>query len=245
MTCRTFWGLTSLAKPVTASRSSRNADYYATLGGCLEDHLQRLACHRAARPACLAQHMVVARAQPATEPHHPHGVTHHALAGREHRAAPTHFPGAVKEGMQGCDERNESQRDERRRRRRGRWGGCTYIILEASQSDISTIRLSPSPRHLESGTIASLRRTVAGKFRYETPLAEDELLQRVEPFHFPMACLRRTAPPRVLTFPCQYGRTDCAHVAGGAMIAAMLPWSSWMETWAPTGPSGPNVLPLE
>src|SRR5215813_5798753 len=73
--------------PPTALDRVIHADHHGAVGQeRLEDHSHKLACHRAARPSRLTEHMVVARETSSRpKPHHPQGSAHRALAGREDR----------------------------------------------------------------------------------------------------------------------------------------------------------------
>jgi hypothetical protein len=78
-------------------------------------------------------------------------------------------------------------------------------------------------------------------------MANDEMLQRIQRFNFakgPVFAERRNRGYSLL------------HAHSGAPIARLRPtgrddrvellyWSSWKEKWAPTGPFGRTVLPLE
>jgi hypothetical protein len=78
-------------------------------------------------------------------------------------------------------------------------------------------------------------------------MATDEMLQRIERFQFPKGPVfaeRRNRGYSLL------------HANTGAPIARLRPtgrddrvellyWSSWKEKWAPTGPFGRTVLPLD
>ena len=78
-------------------------------------------------------------------------------------------------------------------------------------------------------------------------MAKDAILQRIERFHFPNGPIfaeRRNRGYSLL------------HANTGAPIARLKPtgrddrvellyWSAWKEKWAPTGPFGRTVLPLD
>ena len=89
--------------------------------------------------------------------------------------------------------------------------------------------------------------TRGGKSRYDGRMANDQILERIGRFQFPKGPVIAEHRNRGYSL---------FHANTGAPIARLRPfrsgdrfellyWSSWKEKWAPTGPFGRTVLPLE
>jgi hypothetical protein len=104
------------------------------------------------------------------------------------------------------------------------------------------------PRHVDSALIgqAEIKDTTA-PIRHSSLMLDDEIIQRIERFAFrraPVAAERRNKGYTLL------------HAETGAPIARLRPigrddqmeilyWSSWKQHWAPVGPFGRTVAPLD
>jgi hypothetical protein len=88
---------------------------------------------------------------------------------------------------------------------------------------------------------------MGGKFGYDGRMTNDQILDRIARFHFPKGPVIAERRNRGYSL---------FHANTGAPIARLRPfgpddrvellyWSSWKEKWAPTGPFGRTVLPLE
>ena len=104
------------------------------------------------------------------------------------------------------------------------------------------------PRHVDSALIGQAEiKDTAAPIRHSTLILDDEIIQRIERFAFrraPVAAERRNKGYTLL------------HAETGAPIARLRPigrddqmeilyWSSWKQHWAPVGPFGRTVAPLD
>ena len=104
------------------------------------------------------------------------------------------------------------------------------------------------PRHVNSALIGQAEiKDTAAPIRHSSLMLDDEIIQRIERFAFrraPVAAERRNKGYTLL------------HAETGAPIARLRPigrddqmeilyWSSWKQHWAPVGPFGRTVAPLD
>jgi hypothetical protein len=104
------------------------------------------------------------------------------------------------------------------------------------------------PRHVDSALIGQAEiKDTAAPIRHSSLMLDDEIIQRIERFAFrraPVAAERRNKGYTLL------------HAETGAPIARLRPigrddqmeilyWSSWKQHWAPVGPFGRTVAPLD
>lgn len=104
------------------------------------------------------------------------------------------------------------------------------------------------PRHVDSALIGQAEiKDTAAPIRHSSLILDDEIIQRIERFAFrraPVAAERRNKGYTLL------------HAETGAPIARLRPigrddqmeilyWSSWKQHWAPVGPFGRTVAPLD
>ena len=104
------------------------------------------------------------------------------------------------------------------------------------------------PRHVDSALIGQAEiKDTAAPIRHSSLMLDDEIIQRIERFAFrraPVAAERRNKGYTLL------------HADTGAPIGRLRPigrddqmeilyWSSWKQHWAPVGPFGRTVAPLD
>ena len=120
--------------------------------------------------------------------------------------------------------------------------------VESSRRLPVLIRVRQPPRHVDSALFRQVEnKDTIAPIRHNDLMLKDEIIRRIESFPFrraPVAAERRNRGYTLL------------HAETGAPIARLRPvgpddqmeilyWSSWKQHWAPVGPFGRTVAPID